>query len=584
MKQWLLQKRWRVLLAGFLTVALPLVGLTLYVYLQVIAEFEKIGLREIQTFFNLAVYHTEEKINDDISSGKIFASRPQLLEALQKGDRNSVGQNLKDLLQNLTNMERAAITNRRGIMLANYPEEPDVIGIDFSFRDWYRGVSKKWEPYVSDFFLIETKPTRYLFVIAVPIKDGSGEVAGVLVLQPGEDYLKNILAQMSIGNSFLYAVDKHGNLIYHPQYSLDRIIDFSKIPAVDKVKKGISGIEQNYDTMHKERIISAFRPMKWGWGIIMQRPAEEVFHHSGETALGLFLLAASFLVLGGITAYKGAGLLFSSHRLSLELQKKERHEREMKEMLRTELDEHLRTGQRLAETMAELERSNKELEQFAYVASHDLQEPLRKITNFIDLLKKRYEDEFDQEAAGYLRHVVEGSKRMQRLINDLLAYCRIDTRGKPFLQTDFNRVLVSVLSDLDKAIKSSRAEITHDPLPVLRADEMQMSQVFQNLIGNAIKFCRDAPPRIHIAARREVNGWIFSVSDNGIGIKMDFFDRIFVMFQRLHTQTEYPGTGIGLAVCKKIIERHGGNIWVESEVGKGTTFYFSIPEKSMVNK
>ncbi len=579
MKLWLLKKRWRVLLAGFLTAALPLVGLTLYVYLQVIEEFKKIGLQEIQTFFNLAVYHTEEKINDDISSGKIFASRPQLLDALQKNDGNTISQNLKDLLENLTNMERAAITNRSGIMLANYPEEPDVIGMDFSYRDWYQGVSKKWEPYVSDFFLIETKPARYLFVIAVPVRSKSGEVAGVLVLQPKKDYLQNILSQMRIGNSFLYAVDKHGNLIYHPQYNLDRIIDFSKMPAVDKVKKGMSGIEQNYDTMQKKTLISAFRPMKWGWGVIMQRPSEEVFHHSGETALGLFLLAASFLILGGITAYKGAGLLFAYHRLSLELQKKETHEREMKEMLRTELDEHMRTGQKLAETMAELEWSNKELEQFAYVASHDLQEPLRKITNFIDLLEKRHGGGFDKEAAGYLRHVVEGAKRMQRLINDLLAYCRIDTRGKPFPQTDFNRVLTNVLSDLDKAIKSSRAGVTYDTLPVLSADELQMGQVFQNLIGNAIKFCRETPPRIHIAARYEANAWIFSVSDNGIGIKRDFFDRIFVMFQRLHTQTEYPGTDIGLAVCKKIIERHGGNIWVESEVGKGATFYFRIPEK-----
>lgn len=577
MKQWLLQKRWRVLLAGFLTVALPLVGLTLYVYMQVLAEFEKIGLQEIQTFFNLAVYHTEEKINDDISSGKIFASRPQLLEALQKSDRKTVHENLKDLLENLTNMERAAITNRNGIMLANYPEDQRVIGMDFSFRDWYRGVSNKWEPYVSDFFLIETRPTRYLFVIAVPIRGKSGEIAAVLVLQPKEDYLKNILAEMRIGNSFIYAVDKHGNLIYHPQYTLDRVVDFSKMPAVDKVKKGMAGIEQNYDTMHKERIISAFRPMKWGWGVIMQRPSEEVFHHSGEIALGLFSLAAAFLILGGIAAYKGAGLLFAYHRLSLELQEKEIHEREMKEMLRTELAEHLQTGQKLAETMAELERSNKDLEQFAYVASHDLQEPLRKITGFIDLLEKRYGGRFDQEAAGYIHYVVDGAKRMQTLINDLLAYCRIGTRGKPFLQTDFNNVLMHVLADLGKTIESRGAEITYDPMPTLRADDLQIGQVFQNLIGNAIKFCRDVQPRIHIGARYEGDEWIFSVSDNGIGIKRDFFDRIFVMFQRLHTQTEYPGTGIGLAVCKKIVERHGGNIWVESEVGKGATFYFSIP-------
>jgi light-regulated signal transduction histidine kinase (bacteriophytochrome) len=311
----------------------------------------------------------------------------------------------------------------------------------------------------------------------------------------------------------------------------------------------------------------------------MQRPVKEVFHRAREIAVGLVLLGAAFLVMGGIASYKGAGLLFSSHRLSLELREKEIYEREMKEKLRTELDEHLRTGRKLAETMAELERSNRELEQYAYVASHDLQEPLRKIASFISLLEKRYEESFDQEGVKYLHYVVDGAKRMQTLINDLLAYSRLGTQGKPFLRTDCNGVLDRVLADLDKPIKNRGAVITHDALPTLMADELQLGQVFQNLIGNAVKFCRNQQPRIHISAKRGADGWLFSVGDNGIGIKEEFFDRIFVMFQRLHTVAEYPGTGIGLAVCKKIIERHGGRIWAESEVEKGSTFYFTIPDR-----
>jgi light-regulated signal transduction histidine kinase (bacteriophytochrome) len=239
----------------------------------------------------------------------------------------------------------------------------------------------------------------------------------------------------------------------------------------------------------------------------------------------------------------------------------------------------MRTGQKLVQTLAELEHSNKELEQFAYVASHDLQEPLRKITSFIDLLERRYRDRLDADAGRYMRYIVDGAKRMQALINDLLAYSRLGARGKPFLETDCNKVLVRVLADFDKSIRNSGAEVTYDTLPTLMADELQIGQVFQNLIGNAIKFCRDTPPRIHISAKREGDGWIFSVSDNGIGLGQEFFDRIFVMFQRLHTQAEYPGTGIGLAICKKIVERHGGHIWAESEVGKGSTFYFKIPER-----
>lgn len=579
MKQWLLEKRWRILLAGFLTVGLPLVGITVYVYLQVISQFKQIGIEENQTFFDLAVYHVEEKIDDDISSGAIFAARPELIKALEKGDRGSARVHLRGLLESLAAMERAAITLPRGVMFAEYPENPEAVGMDFSFRDWYQGVSKKWVPYVSDFFLREVQPRRYLFVIAVPIRDQAGKVAGILVLQPKEDYLKNVLSPMHIGRSFIYAIDRHGNLIYHPEYRLDRIVDFSRVPAVDKVKRGITGTEQGLDPANNEPIISTFQPMKWGWGLVMQRPLKEVFQRAREIAVGLIILATAFLVLGGIAAYKGAGLLFSSHRLSLELREKEIYEREMKEKLKTELDEHLRTGRKLADTMTELERSNRELEQFAYVASHDLQEPLRKITSFIVLLEKSYKDSFDQEAVKYLHYVVDGAKRMQTLINDLLAYSRLGTRGKPFLKTDCNKVLDRVLADLDKPIKSSGADITYDALPILMVDELQLGQVFQNLIGNAVKFCRNLQPRIHISAKRGADEWLFSVSDNGIGIKGEFFDRIFVMFQRLHTQAEYPGTGIGLAVCKKIIERHGGRIWAESEVGKGSTFYFTIPER-----
>ena len=331
-------------------------------------------------------------------------------------------------------MERAAITLPDAIMFAEYPENSEATGVDFSFRDWYRGVSKKWDPYVSDFFLRESYPRRYLFVIAVPVRSRSGKVAGVLVLQPKEDYLKNVLSPMRIGRSFIYAVDRHGNLIYHPEYRLDRIVDFSKIPAVDKVKRGLTGTEQGLDPVHNEPVISTFRPMKWGWGLVMQRPVKEVFHRSREIAARSCSPCshlpgprrASSPIKVQVSFFRATDSHWSFGR-------RRSYEREMKEKLRTELDEHLRTGQKLAETMAELERSNKELEQYAYVASHDLQAPLRKITSFIGLLEKRYEDSFDQEGVKYLHYVVDGAKRMQTLINDLLAYSRLGTQGKPFL-------------------------------------------------------------------------------------------------------------------------------------------------------
>ncbi|MGE5239106.1 MAG: sensor histidine kinase [Chloroflexota bacterium] len=245
-----------------------------------------------------------------------------------------------------------------------------------------------------------------------------------------------------------------------------------------------------------------------------------------------------------------------------------------------DITERKRAEEKLKQALADLERSNKDLEQFAYVASHDLQEPLRKVASFTELLAKRYEGKLDRNADRYIDYIVDGAKRMHVLINDLLAYSRVSTSTEKYVQTDCTEVITQVLDDMRKTIRESGAAVTYDHLPTVTADPTQIGRVFQNLIANAIKFRRDEPPRIHISARREGRGWIFSVSDNGIGIQPEFFDRIFLMFQRLHTRAEYPGTGIGLAICKKIIERHGGHIWLESEVDKGSTFYFSIPEKT----
>ena len=232
----------------------------------------------------------------------------------------------------------------------------------------------------------------------------------------------------------------------------------------------------------------------------------------------------------------------------------------------------------LEQAVAELRRSNEELEQFAYVASHDLQEPLRKIASFCDLLESRYTEQLDERAKVYLHYIVDGAMRMQALVNDLLLYSRVTTRGKEFAPTDLEDVLQEAVANLDMAVNESSAHITHDPLPRVNADARQLGRLFQNLVGNAIKYRGDAPPRIHVAASQENGEWVFSVRDNGIGIAPEYAERIFVIFQRLHTREEYGGTGIGLAVCKKIVERHGGRIWVESQPGSGATFRFSLAQ------
>lgn len=241
----------------------------------------------------------------------------------------------------------------------------------------------------------------------------------------------------------------------------------------------------------------------------------------------------------------------------------------------TELKKAMAIANKYAE---ELERSNKELQQFAYIASHDLQEPLRVISNYLQLIEHRYKDKLDKDANEFIEFAVNASSRLQRMINDLLIYSRVETQGVAFSQTDLNEVLQHAIDNLEVMIADNHALITHDLLPTLNVDENQIMVVFQNLLANAIKFHKpDLAPQIHLSAEKKDTEWLFSVTDNGIGIDMKYQDKLFIIFKRL-VSANYTGNGIGLALCKRIINRHKGKIWVDSALDKGSTFYFTLPE------
>jgi light-regulated signal transduction histidine kinase (bacteriophytochrome) len=236
-----------------------------------------------------------------------------------------------------------------------------------------------------------------------------------------------------------------------------------------------------------------------------------------------------------------------------------------------------RAESHLLQKVEELNRSNEELQQFANIASHDLQEPLRMVASYTQLLSRRYKGKLDADADEFIAFAVDGASRMQRLIHDLLAYSRVGTKGKELLDTPSEDALKAALLNLRGAIEESGALVTHDPLPRVIADEMQLTQLFQNLVGNAIKYQRSEIPKVHIsAATNGEENWTFAVRDNGLGIDPQYFEKIFGMFQRLHKREEFAGTGIGLAICKKIVERHGGKISVESQPGQGSTFCFTL--------
>jgi light-regulated signal transduction histidine kinase (bacteriophytochrome) len=246
--------------------------------------------------------------------------------------------------------------------------------------------------------------------------------------------------------------------------------------------------------------------------------------------------------------------------------------------LRREVAERRQAELALTQKTDELGRSNAELEQFAYVASHDLQEPLRMVSSYVQLFQKRYSGQVDEQADKYINYAVEGARRMQLLIGGLLEYSRMGRQDLEPTEQSAELPLQQALANLRSAIEEASVEVTHDPMPRVRVDSAQLSQVFQNLIGNAIKFRRlDLPAKIHVGVDTSVSPYAFSVTDNGIGIAPEYAERVFVIFQRLHTRAAYPGTGIGLSICKKVLERHGGQIWVQSTLGEGATFHFTLP-------
>jgi signal transduction histidine kinase len=273
----------------------------------------------------------------------------------------------------------------------------------------------------------------------------------------------------------------------------------------------------------------------------------------------------------------GFGFPISVFVAARKLQKSEVEQAKLTIALRQRAIELQAINKELEDTTNELVRSNADLQQFAYICSHDLQEPLRVVSNFSQLLANRYEGKLDEKADQFIEFIVDGSKRMQNLINDLLIYSRVQTTEQVFREVDSSHAVEMALANLKLAIEESGATIHCESLPTIEGDTSQLLQLFQNLLGNALKFRSKELPSIRISAAQRDNTWQFAVSDNGVGLDMQFADRIFLIFQRLHSRDMYPGSGIGLAVCKKIVQRHGGCIWVESELGQGSTFYFTIP-------
>ncbi len=350
--------------------------------------------------------------------------------------------------------------------------------------------------------------------------------------------------------------------------------DFKNADAFDKERvdptfDALSGLLANASTAYSERAQQIERASEIGSAIIAI---------TAGIIIGILLLQFQKIQQRAeLMAVEQKALRKAHYELEKQVQERTSELAKINEALKAEIQERKRIEEELRQRTEELARSNADLEQFAYVASHDIQEPLRMVSGFTQLLARRYKGRLDRSADKFIDYIVDGAIRMRRMVEDLLSYSRIGTHGRPLEPTDCEAVLDQVLTNLKVAIEQNNAVMTHDPLPTVMADISQMVQLFQNLISNSIRYRGAETPRIHISAERKKDDWVFSVRDNGRGIAPEFFRRLFQLFQREHPEREYSGTGIGLAICKRIVERHGGRIWAESEVGKGSIFYFTIP-------
>ena len=431
---------------------------------------------------------------------------------------------------------------------------------------------------------------RIGLAVLVPIFDESDRALGTLVLRIDPDaYLYPFINRWPVpgrtAETLLVRRDGDDALFlnelrFRKNAALSLRVPLARTEVLAaNVALGREGIVEGLDYRGVPVIASVRKVPGSPWLLVAKMDTAEALA-PGQENLWLATSLVGALLLGGGA---GVGLIWRQQRLRDQAQRTRAAEAlAAAASLRVEVEERKKANDALDESARELARSNAELEQFAYVASHDLQEPLRMVVGYVQLLEKRLADKLDADTREFMRFAVDGALRMQNLIQDILAYSRVSTRGSPLAPVDSADALKEALALLANRIAETGAGVDAQLLPVVKADRRQLVQLFQNLVGNAIKFCKEHPPRVRVEAQREARQWRFSVADNGIGVAPEYRERIFGVFKRLHTQREFPGTGIGLAICRRIIQRHGGEMGVESAPGGGSVFWFTLPEEASI--
>lgn len=518
-----------------------------------------------------------------------------LAPAVQRRDAAACTALVQDVLRRFPLYTNVAAVRPNGDVFCS--AVPLARPVNIADRAYFQRVLETREVTASD-YLIGRATGKPAITVAQPSLDVSGAVQAVVLVGVDLAWFEGFAATSIPHGGRLVVIDREGTVLAHfpdpEKLAGTPAHDFQVVKTVLARREGVwegVGLDSVVRVVGFTRLRGTLATdAAFVWAAIPKSVAYAdidrlLWHHLAALGLVALLAAGAAWMTGHLLLVRplgalvtaatrvGAGDLTARARLPYTAGEFGRLARAFDEMAAA----LAREREALARQAAELARSNADLERFAYVASHDLQEPLRMVASYTTLLGRRYGGRLDADADEFIAYAVDGATRMQQLIDDLLAYSRVGTRGKDFVPTDCESVLDHALANLQFAIQESGAVVTREPLPTVTADAAQLTLVFQNLVGNAIKFRGAERPAIHVSAAQRDGAWVFAVSDNGIGIDPAYADRIFVVFQRLHGPADYSGTGIGLAISKRIVERHGGRIWVESEPGKGATFRFTIP-------